>query len=69
MRNEKYIAEINKALLSFQMIEEGLKICVGLSYEIISATAPYPITSDFLIPYGKTAPFKENKLAHFSGLL
>jgi hypothetical protein len=25
--------------------------------------------SDFLIPYGKTAPFKENKLAHFSGLL
>jgi len=27
------------------------------------------ITSDFLIPYGKTAPFKENKLAHFSGLL
>jgi len=30
----------------------------------------YPtLNSDFLIPYGKTAPFKENKLAHFSGLL
>jgi hypothetical protein len=38
-----YIAAINKALLSFQMIEEALKICVGLSYEVIAKAAPAPI--------------------------
>ena len=47
MRNEAYIAAINRALLSFQMIEEALKICVGLSYEIIRATAPTPIVFRF----------------------
>lgn len=47
MRNEKYIAAINTALLSFQMIEEALKICVGLSYEVIGATTPPPIVFRF----------------------
>jgi hypothetical protein len=42
-----YIAAINKALLSFQMIEEALKICVGLSYELIAKTAPTPIVFRF----------------------
>jgi|GEM_PF-2247141 len=47
MKNEPYIAALNGALLSFQMIEEALKICVGLSYEIIRATAPSPIVFRF----------------------
>jgi len=47
MKNEAYLVAINKALLSFQMIEEALKHCVGLSYEIIRATAPPPIVFRF----------------------
>lgn len=47
MKNEAYIAAINQALLSFQMIEEALKICVGMSYEIIRATTPSPIVFRF----------------------
>lgn len=47
MKNDAYLVAINKALLSFQMIEEALKICVGLSYEIIQTTAPPPIVFRF----------------------
>jgi hypothetical protein len=32
-------------------------------------TLRLPINSDFLIPYGKTAPLEEIEMAHFSGLL
>lgn len=42
-----YLATVHKALLSFQMIEEALKICVGLSYEVIAKTAPTPIVFRF----------------------
>lgn len=42
-----YIAAIHKALLSFQMVEEVLKICVGLSYEVIAKTVPAPIVFRF----------------------
>jgi len=47
MKNEEYIDAVNHALLSFQMIEEALKIYVGLSYEIIRATTPLPIVFRF----------------------
>ena len=47
MKNKAYIDAINHALLSFQMIEEALKICIGLSYEIIQATTPSPIVFRF----------------------
>lgn len=43
IKNKQYIDAINRALLSFQIIEEALKICVGLSYEIIRVTTPSPI--------------------------
>ena len=42
-----YLAAAHKALLSFQMIEEALKICVGLSYEVIAKAAPAPIVFRF----------------------
>ncbi|MCB2215824.1 hypothetical protein [Desulfofustis glycolicus] len=40
MKDEAYIKAIGHILFSFQMLEEGLKICVGLSYDIISAVVP-----------------------------
>ncbi|MFZ3157235.1 MAG: hypothetical protein WA124_06995 [Smithella sp.] len=49
-----------------------LMISDGQGFNTVRATDYYTgkkAVSDFLIPYGKTAPFKENKLAHFSGLL
>ena len=42
-----YVVAVHKALLSFQMLEEALKICVGLSYEIIAKAAPAPIVFRF----------------------
>lgn len=47
MRDEKYIVAVHSALLSFQMIEEALKIFVGLSYEIIQASTPQPLIFKF----------------------
>jgi len=42
-----YISAINNALLSFQMIEEALKICVRLSYEVIAKATPAPVVFRF----------------------
>lgn len=47
MRNDTYIAALHHALLSFQMIEEGLKACVGMSHEIIQETTPLPTVFNF----------------------
>jgi hypothetical protein len=45
--SDSYKAAVHNALLSFQMIEEALKICVGLSYEVIAKAAPAPIVFRF----------------------
>lgn len=47
LKDKEYLFEINKALLSFQMIEEALKISIGLSYEIIANTIPSDIAFKF----------------------
>lgn len=47
MSDDRYIQAVNSALLSFQMLEESLKICIGLSYEIISASIPSEIDFKF----------------------
>lgn len=60
--SDAYIAAINKALLSFQMVEEALKICIGLSYELIAKAAPAPVVFRFdpaginNAPMGKLIP-------------
>jgi hypothetical protein len=46
-RSHIYILAVQNALFSFQMIEEALKICVELSYQIIARSAPSPITFNF----------------------
>ena len=46
-RDHAYVLAIQNALFSFQMIEEALKICVGLSYEIILRSAPSPVAFNF----------------------
>jgi len=43
----EFIKRVHVALYTFQMIEEALKVVVGLSYEIIQATAPAPISFTF----------------------
>ena len=47
MKDEKYLVWINQALLSFQIIEEALRLCIGLSYEVISASIPSEIDFKF----------------------
>jgi hypothetical protein len=42
-----YVTEVQKALFAFQMIEEGLKNYVGVSYEIIKRSAPPPVVFNF----------------------
>lgn len=42
-----YLAAIHMALLSFQMVEEALKICIGLSYQVIEKAVPAPIVFRF----------------------
>lgn len=44
---DSYLAAVHKALLSFQVIEEALKICVGLSYEVIAKEVPSPVVFRF----------------------
>jgi len=46
-RDESFVQKVQAALYAFQMLEEALKIIVGLSYEIIQATAPTPIKFNF----------------------
>ena len=40
MRDDQYQVSVSKALLSYQMVEEALKLCIGVSYEIIAASNP-----------------------------
>lgn len=39
-----YLASVMQAIAAFQMIEEGLKICIGLSHQVLEQVAPSPIT-------------------------
>jgi hypothetical protein len=46
-RDESFISKVQAALSAFQMLEEGLKCVIGLSYEVIQATAPKPVLFTF----------------------
>lgn len=46
-RDESFIRKVQVALSAFQMLEEGLKIIIGLSYEVIQATTPKPVKFNF----------------------
>ncbi|MGZ8983469.1 MAG: hypothetical protein ACXW11_05890 [Methylotenera sp.] len=46
-KNHAYILAVQNALFTFQMIEESLKICVGLSYKIIKHSVPPPTAFNF----------------------
>ncbi|RZF93827.1 hypothetical protein EXT42_05180 [Pseudoalteromonas sp. CO302Y] len=50
MKDEKYISLVCDCLLAFQMLEEGLKILIIGSYEIIAKSTPEEI--DFKFDYG-----------------
>lgn len=66
-RNHVYVLAVQNALFAFQMIEEALKIYVGLSYEIIKGTAPSPVAFNFDVSSIKKAPLgKLTKM--FSGI-
>lgn len=43
MKNDAYIRVASTTMLIFQMIEEALKICIGLSHQIIAITVPCPV--------------------------
>lgn len=47
MKNEQYLTWISKALVSFQLVEEALKQCIGVSYEIIAASNPLEVDFKF----------------------
>lgn len=47
MKGHNYIEASTHAILSFQMLEEVLKICIGLSYEIIQLSVPKPVQFRF----------------------
>jgi len=49
MKDDLYVTWIGKALLSYQMLEEALKLCIGVSYEIICASNPSEV--DFKFSY------------------
>ncbi|MBX7229599.1 MAG: hypothetical protein K1X48_08355 [Burkholderiaceae bacterium] len=55
-RNHAYVFAVQNALFAFQMIEEGLKLYVGLSYEILKRSAPSPVTFNFDPPAIQNAP-------------
>lgn len=66
-RNHAYVRAVQNALFAFQMIEEALKIYVGLSYEIIKRSAPPPVTFNFDVFAVNNAPLgKLTKM--FSGV-
>ena len=46
-RDESFISKVQAALSAFQMLEEGLKMVIGLSYEVIQATTPEPVKFTF----------------------
>ncbi|MCX7173753.1 MAG: hypothetical protein NT159_07485 [Proteobacteria bacterium] len=47
MMVDSYTTAVNAALLSFQAVEEALKICIGMSYEILDKNAPPPVVFKF----------------------
>ncbi|MFT7295232.1 MAG: hypothetical protein ACI87Q_003093 [Pseudohongiellaceae bacterium] len=47
MRDDQYLVSVSKALLSYQMVEEALKLCIGVSYEIIAASNPPEVSFKF----------------------
>jgi hypothetical protein len=47
MRDDQYLVSVSKALLSYQMVEEALKLCIGVSYEIIAASNPPEVSFRF----------------------
>lgn len=46
-RDESFINKVQAALTAFQRLEEGLKLVIGISYELIQATAPKPVKFTF----------------------
>ena len=46
-KNHVYVLAVQNALFAFQMIEEALKIYIGVSYEILKRTAPSPVAFNF----------------------
>jgi hypothetical protein len=66
-KNHLYANAVQNALFTFQMIEEALKIHIGLSYEILKRTAPLPVAFNFDTSAIRNAPLgKLIKL--FSGI-
>ena len=55
-KNHAYVLSVQNALFAFQMIEESLKICVGLSYEVISRATPPPVVFNLDAPAINNAP-------------
>ncbi len=47
MKDEQYLTWVSKALVSFQLVEEALKLCIGVSYEIIAASNPPEVDFQF----------------------
>lgn len=47
MKDDLYLTWVSKALLSYQMVEEALKLCIGLSYEIIAVSSPPEVDFKF----------------------
>lgn len=66
-RNHTYVHAVQNALFAFQMIEEALKICVGLSYEIIKRSAQPPVTFNFDVSAINNAPLGK-LIKMFSGV-
>ncbi|MBI4766398.1 MAG: hypothetical protein HY787_17650 [Deltaproteobacteria bacterium] len=46
-RDESFTSKVQAALYAFQMLEEGLKMVIGLSYEVIQAVTPEPVKFTF----------------------
>ncbi len=46
-KNHVYVLTVQNALFTFQMIEESLKIYIGVAYGIIKRTAPSPVAFNF----------------------
>jgi len=55
-RDESFTSKVQAALYAFQMLEEGLKIVIGLSYEVIQATTPEPVKFAFSADEINNAP-------------
>lgn len=47
MKGSQYLVSVSEALLSYQMVEEALKLCIGVSYEIIAVSNPPEVSFRF----------------------